>query len=117
MDGAGWVGWGGNSEFLSIEEGNSYAAMRAIQDAVRFLADSRVCEWLAEANATKGVAPSSADVHSRFAFEVNRILHGRLECELVATPFLSLAQTKLGKTVTMEGHESMHQAEGGVAVR
>ena len=81
-----------DAEFLSIEDSNSHAAWRARKDAVRFLADSRVCEWLAEVNATKGVAPSSADVHSRFAFEVNRILHGRLECELVATPFLSLAQ-------------------------
>ena len=81
-----------DAEFHSIEESNSHAAWRARTYAVRFLADSRVCEWLAEVNATKGVAPSSADVHSRFAFEVNRILHGRLECELVATPFLSLAQ-------------------------
>lgn len=82
----------GDEEFLSIEESNSYAAWRARKDAVRFLADARVCEWVAEVNATKGVAPSSADVHARFAFEVNRILHGRPECELAATPFLSPAQ-------------------------
>ena len=82
----------GDEEFLSIEESNSYAAWRARNDAVRFLADARVCEWVAEVNATQGVAPSSADVHARFAFEVNRILHGRPECELVATPFLSPAQ-------------------------
>ena len=81
-----------DEEFIFVDDGNSKAAWRARNEAVRFLADARVCEWVAELNARKGVAPSSADVHARFAFEVNGILRGRQEGELVATHFLSSAQ-------------------------
>ena len=81
-----------DEEFIFVDDGYSKAAWRARNEAVRFLADARVCEWVAELNARKGVAPSSADVHARFAFEVNGILRGRQEGELVATHFLSSAQ-------------------------
>ena len=36
-----------DEEFIFVDDGNSKAAWRARNEAVRFLADARVCEWVA----------------------------------------------------------------------
>ena len=64
----------------------------------------------------QGIALSSVDVHARFSLEVNHMFTSVSGVSLSPLPFVFIARPTQTVAVTMECHENMHQAEGGVAV-
>jgi hypothetical protein len=88
-----------DSELIPMGAASTKQQRRARNDAIKFRADLRVCDWVSHLNTTNGIAPSSSQIYDRFCLEVNKLTERPMGRELGAAALFSPPHREVGRGV------------------